>query len=59
MIPPSERPATDNAPGGRVPPSDEATGLPGVRSWRSVYLLVLGIFVLWVGLLTVLTKLYS
>jgi hypothetical protein len=40
-------------------PPDETTGLPGFRSWRSVYLLVLGVFVLWVGLLTVLTELYS
>lgn len=39
--------------------NDETTGLPGFRSWRSVYLFVLGVFVLWVGLLTVLTELYS
>ena len=39
--------------------NDEVTGLPGLRSWRAVYVLVLGVFVLWVGLLTVLTKLYS
>jgi hypothetical protein len=38
--------------------SDEATGLPGIRQWRTVYWIVAGIFVLWVGLLTVLTKLY-
>ena len=49
----------DNAPGGRVPPSDEATGLPGIRTWRTVYWVVLGIFALWVGLLTVLTETYS
>ena len=41
------------------PPSDESTGLPGLRSWRAVYCVVLGIFALWVGLLTVLTELYS
>jgi hypothetical protein len=39
--------------------NDEITGLPGLRSWRAVYWVVIGIFVLWVGLLTVLTKLYS
>ena len=39
--------------------NDNATGLPGFRSWRSVYLFVFGVFVLWVGLLTVLTELYS
>ena len=43
----------------RIPPEDEATGLPGIRRWRSVYLIVAGIFVTWVVLLTVLTKLYS
>ncbi len=45
----------------QTPPAanDEATGLPGLRSWRSVYWVVLGIFALWVVLLTVLTKHYS
>jgi hypothetical protein len=38
---------------------DEATGLPGLRRWSSVYWVVLGIFALWVVLLTVLTKRYS
>jgi hypothetical protein len=59
MKPPTDRPVSENAPGGRVPPSDETTGLPGLRTWRSVYFFVLGVFVLWVGLLTVLTRLYS
>ena len=40
-------------------PSDETTGLPGLRSWRAVYLFVLVVFVLWIGLLTVLTEMYS
>ena len=40
-------------------PNDESTGLPGLRSWRAVYLFVLGVFVLWIGLLTVLTEMYS
>jgi hypothetical protein len=40
-------------------PDDAATGLPGFRSWRAVYVFVLGVFVLWVGLLTLLTALYS
>ena len=30
---------------------DEATGLPGVRTWRAVYAVVLGGFVVWLGLL--------
>jgi len=39
--------------------NDETTGLPGLRSWRTVYWVVLGIFALWVGLLTLLTELYA
>jgi hypothetical protein len=38
---------------------DESTGLPGVRRWRTVYVIVLGIFVTWVLLLTWLTEHYS
>ena len=34
-------------------------GLPLFRTWRSVYLLVLASFALWVGLLTLLTELFS
>ncbi len=47
-----------NAPE-QKPVDDESTGLPGLRSWRSVYLFVLSVFVLWIGLLTVLTEMYS
>jgi len=42
-----------------APPNDEATGLPGIRTWRSVYWVVFGIFVLWISLLTWLTRVYS
>lgn len=35
---------------------DNGTGLPGIRSWRTVYTLVLAIFVTWVALLTWLTE---
>ena len=38
---------------------EEATGLPWLRTWRGVYLLVLGSFVLWVVLLLALTVIYS
>jgi len=38
---------------------DEETGLPGLRTWASVYWLVTGLFVVVVGLLTVLTGMYS
>ncbi|HVS54509.1 MAG TPA: hypothetical protein VHD62_19290 [Opitutaceae bacterium] len=34
------------------PPDDAATGLPWPRTWRGVYLLAAGVFVLWVALLT-------
>ena len=40
------------------PIDDNATGLPGLRTWPAVYICVLGIFVVWVGLLTVLTEMY-
>ena len=39
--------------------NDEATGLPGISRWRTVYWVVFGIFVLWVSLLTWLTWSYS
>ena len=37
----------------------EETGLPFFRSWKSVYLFVLGSFIFWVGLLIALTKIFS
>jgi hypothetical protein len=40
-------------------PDDETTGLPGLRSWRAVYWSVLGVFALWVVLLTGLTEKFS
>ena len=36
--------------------NDETTGLPGLRSWRAVYAVALGVFALWVALLTWLTR---
>jgi len=41
-----------------VPPDDE-TGLPGLRSWASVYWFVTTVFVVVVGLLAMLTGMYS
>jgi hypothetical protein len=35
------------------------TGLPLLRSWPAVYGLVLGSFALWVGLLVLLTWMFS
>jgi hypothetical protein len=45
----------------KTPLDDEAelTGLPGLRTWRSVYFFVFGCFVLSVLLLLALTVLYS
>ncbi len=40
-------------------PPDEATGLPGLSSWRAVYLAVLGTFLLWIILLAALTRAFS
>ena len=38
---------------------DELTGLPVLRTWRSVYIFVFGSFILWVLLLLVLTMSFS
>jgi hypothetical protein len=38
--------------------ADEATGLPGLKTWRAVYILVLASFVLWVGLLVALGMIF-
>ncbi len=40
-------------------PNDDETGLPGLRTWRAVYVFVLGVFIVWAGLLLALTRLYS
>ena len=51
----------DSITAAETPPDgkDEATGLPGLRTWRGVYLFVFGCFVAWVVLLIVLTVIYS
>jgi hypothetical protein len=41
------------------PSNDELTGLPGLRSWRAVYAVVMGVFVVWIALLTWLTAYYA
>jgi hypothetical protein len=38
---------------------DSITGFPALRSWRSVYLLVLAIFGIWVVLLTALSRAFQ
>jgi len=37
----------------------EPIGLPWFRTWRRVYLFVLGVFILWVALLTALTMIFA
>jgi hypothetical protein len=37
----------------------EETGLPIFRSWKSVYLFVLGSFIFWVALLVALTEIFA
>jgi hypothetical protein len=41
------------------PEDDEKTGLPGLRTWRQVYLAVIIIFAVWVGLLAVLSRSFA
>jgi len=38
---------------------DDDTGLPWVRSWNGVYLIVIISFILWVTLLVALTDFFS
>ena len=40
-------------------PNDDITGLPGLRTWRSVYTVVMISFVVWIALLIALTRAYS
>jgi hypothetical protein len=43
----------------KLPADDETTGLPGLRSWKQVYVFVLVILVAWVGLLAVLSRMFA
>jgi hypothetical protein len=38
---------------------DEMTGLSWPKTWKGAYLLVIASFVVWVGLLVVLTELFT
>ena len=49
---------SDTAPPA-APTDDDATGLPIVRSWRAVYVLVATIFIAYVVILRILMKVYS
>src|SRR5882757_8126802 len=58
MKPSEEQGPTDPTPA--VPSADEATtGLPGFRTWKRVYLFVLGAFVFYVVILAVFTAIFS
>jgi hypothetical protein len=37
----------------------EGTGLAGFRSWNSLYVFVVAVFILWVALLRLLTGMFS
>jgi len=42
-----------------MPATDgEVPGLPALRTWRGVYWFVLGSFLVWVGLLVALARLF-
>jgi hypothetical protein len=41
------------------PPDDERTGLPGLRSWRQVYVWVLVVLAVWIGLLAALSRVFT
>lgn len=42
-----------------APEPDDPPGLPGFRTWRGVYLLVLGVFILVVIALTLFTRAFA
>jgi len=52
-------PPTNETGGPLAASESETTGLPGLRTWGAVYWLVIGVFALVVGLLTVLTRMFS
>ena len=44
---------------GSVDPETDETGLPWLRTWNHVYLLVIIHFAIWIALLVALTNLFS
>ncbi len=40
-------------------PRDDETGLPGLPTWRAVYILVIAVSILWVALLLGLMRAFS
>jgi hypothetical protein len=55
------KPLKDNIAPAKTPPDgkDELTGLPGLCTWRGVYIFVFGCFILWVAMLLALTVSFS
>jgi hypothetical protein len=43
----------------RTNPSNDDTGLPGFRTWKSVYVFVLGSFAVWIALLMALSWMFE
>lgn len=41
------------------PPDDELPGVPGFRSWRTVYVFVFGVFLLTVVALAIFSRAYA
>jgi hypothetical protein len=60
MNSPDDSIGTDDRPAKKpADPADEATGLPWLKSWVSVYVFVTISFVTWVVLLVVLERVFS
>jgi hypothetical protein len=55
---PQNEPGSSPAPA-QSPPEDESTGLPLIRRWPTVYILVSALFILWVALLITFTRVFS
>jgi hypothetical protein len=62
----SATPAGAPDPGPQTSPADpggesagEETRVPGFRTWRGVYLFAFGCFIVWVALLTALSRKFS
>jgi hypothetical protein len=39
--------------------AEESPGVPGFRTWRGIYLFVLGSFGVWIGLLVLLSMMFE
>jgi hypothetical protein len=50
---------TGGDPSSPIDPENDSTGLPGLRTWPKIYLLVVGLFFVWVGLMFTLERIFS